>query len=106
MSSLDTVNRFLFENADYATITETLVSNSTTNTDAVASLKNNAVASTYITNGKVRFTCDSSSNKRFIVSQDCATTDPGVTIKPINQFDNVATDISGVTLDNSSYYLC
>jgi hypothetical protein len=45
MSSLDTVNRFLFENADYATITETLVSNSTTNTDAVASLKNNAVAS-------------------------------------------------------------
>lgn len=106
MSSIDTVNRFLFDNAKYTTITETDIAASTSATDAVKSLSDNSVASTYVTNDKVRFTCDSVTNKRFVVSQDCATTDPGVTVKPINQFNDVANDLLSVTLDNTNYYLC
>lgn len=102
MSSIDTVNRFIYENAEYTTITETDIGTSTSATDAVKSLADISVASSYLSNDRVRFTCDSTTNKRFIVSQDCATTDPGVTIKPINQFNDVANDLLSVTLDNTS----
>jgi hypothetical protein len=107
LSDIDTVNRFLKSDAKYATVIETDVGAGTTATDSVAALADNSIASTFISSDKMRFTCeDSSGNKRFVVSENCAVTDPGVTSKAINKFGDVATDVAALTLNTSDYQLC
>jgi hypothetical protein len=106
LSDINLVNKFLKSNAAYATVIETNLSDSTKATDSVLALSTNTIANQFITGGKLRITCDDATNKRFVISENCATTDPGVTIKPINKFGDVATDLAGVTMDSTNYYLC
>lgn len=102
LSDIDTVNRFLKSDAKYATVIETDVAASTSVTDSVAALADNSIASTYISSDKMKFTCDDAAgNKRFIVSENCAVTDPGVTIKAINTLKDVETDVAALTLNTT-----
>lgn len=82
MSDLSSVNLFLKSNPKYSTVTETIQSNLAKETDL---FKDISTLGAPMLNGKIRFTCDdaSTSLKRFIVSEDCASTDNGVTIKSI-----------------------
>lgn len=102
LSDIDTVNRFLKSDAKYATVIETDVTANTSVADSVAALADNSIASTYISGDKMKFTCDDATGKkRFIVSENCAVTDPGVTIKAINTLKDVATDVAALTLNTT-----
>lgn len=65
----------------------------------MADLTSNANLSAFHASGKLRFECDDTGNaeKRFVVSEDCATTDAGVTAKSILDLENVATHIAALT---------
>jgi len=93
MSGIDTVNRFLLNSAKYATVTEVLVSNSSQQTDIALDLTTNSNLSSYQTGGQIRFECEDvdTGEKRFVVSEDCATTDTGVTIKNIYELYDIET---------------
>lgn len=102
LSDLDTVNRFILANPKIATISAT--ASGATVTDVAGDLSANTELSSFVTSGKLRFTCDNlvSGNKNFVVSEDCASTDAGVTIKNIYDMKDVATDVAALTLDNTS----
>lgn len=90
-------------------MTEILTSNSTQLTDIAYDLTSNSNLTSFLDqSGTIRFTCnDVDSNElRFVVSEDCATTDPGVTIKNIYDLSSVASHISALTLNTSAYQLC
>ena len=76
MTNIDLVNRFLLNNAKWATVTEILLSNSSKQTDIALDLTANSNLSSYQSSGKVRFTCDDvdTGDKRFVVSEDCELT--------------------------------
>lgn len=102
LSDLDTVNRFILANPKIATISAT--ASGATVTDVAGDLSANTELSSFVTSGKLRFTCDSLTGgfKRFVVSQDCASTDAGVTIKNIYDMQDVATDVAALTLDTTN----
>lgn len=103
LSDLDTVNRFILANPKIATITAAATGGATV-TDVAGDLSANTELSSFVTSGKLRFTCDTLAvpAKRFVVSEDCASTDAGVTIKNIYDMKDVATDVAALTLDNTS----
>lgn len=102
LSDLDTVNRFILANPKIATISAT--ASGATVTDVAGDLSANTELSSFVTSGKLRFTCDTLAvpAKRFVVSEDCASTDAGVTIKNIYDMKDVATDVGALTLNNTS----
>jgi hypothetical protein len=102
LSDLDTVNRFILANPKIATISAT--ASGATVTDVAGDLSANTELSSFVTSGKLRFTCDTlaAPTKRFVVSEDCASTDAGVTIKNIYDMQDVATDVAALTLDTTS----
>jgi len=108
LSDMDTVNRFVLDNPNIATITKVTSSDSSQVTDAAGDLTAVTPLSSFVQSGKLRFTCDdlATNNKRFIVSQDCDTTDSGVAKKSIYDLKDVATYIATLTLDTSAYQVC
>jgi hypothetical protein len=105
MQSLHEVNKFIKANAKYATATDLSASTTEIALDlgALSNLGSNFYDSG---NGKMRFVCDDATNKLFVVSEDCATTDSGVAVKAINDFENVQTYVDALTLNTSTYQLC
>lgn len=93
LSDMNTVNRFVLDNPNIATITKVTSSDSSQVTDAAGDLTAVTPLSSFVQSGKLRFTCDdlATNNKRFIVSQDCDTTDSGVAKKSIYDLKDVAT---------------
>jgi len=108
LSGMDTVNRYVLDKPNIASITKVKVSDSSQATDAAGDLTANSELSSFVSNGKLRFTCDdlASSNKRFIVSADCDATDSGVAKKSIYELKDVATYIATLTLNTSAYQVC
>jgi len=104
LSDLDTVNRYVLDKPNIATITAVKVSDSSQTTDVAGDLTANSELSSFVSSGKLRFTCDDlgSSNKRFIVSQDCDATDSGITKKSIYELKDVTTYLATLTLDTSA----
>jgi len=85
LSDIDTVNRFVLENPNIATITTVTQSDSSQATDSAGDLTALTELSSLVQGGKLRFTCDdlATGDKRFIVSQDCQSTDSTVAQKSI-----------------------
>lgn len=106
MSDLSSVNLFLKSNPKYATSTE--IDNATSATVGTDLFLDLSTISLPMLNGKIRFTCDDvgTSFKRFIVSEDCATTDNGVTIKSIHELKDVTSALTNNPPTANNYPLC
>lgn len=97
-------------NPKYATVTELNYDVGTSTASIVGSdlakdlTSLTELSSSLTTVGKLVFTCDDvvNSNKRFVVSEDCATTHSGVTIKSIYDLKDVATELAALTLDDTA----